>query len=389
MRLFGQGPSQLILSMGVILSLSSPLLFGSEENKAHVRDAQLLPHMQIAYQALIKILSATAKDQDSGSPKDFAKTEASLKVLSEEAKAIHALVQKNDKGHEFLSQELQKSSELAYIRYKNGFRDQSKFHLSEVVNTCFSCHTSRNSVVDSSFTSAFSKDLEQDEFDPLARARFLSLSRQFESSAAAYESLLLGRNIGIDELMNFDPMVEYLILSLRVKNDSGRALKTFQKMQKQPYPEVVKRDLNTWIEGLQSIPSFDPKASSLDNAKALIAQAKASMEFPRDRSGMVQYVLASKYLHDYLINENLSKDQKAQAYYELGGCELILATQFSSDEANTYFAEVIRLSPKSDLARKAYARYEENVLYSFSGSSGLHLPDDEKAKMIDLKKLSF
>ncbi|MBC7661586.1 MAG: hypothetical protein H7249_17960 [Chitinophagaceae bacterium] len=367
----------------------APQGYSEGQKAADSRDLELHPHMQIAYQNLVKILNATARDTDSRSPAERSKIEAHLKALADEATIIHRMVLSGDKGHEFLSEELQRSSGLAYSRYSAGFREQAKFHISEVVNACFGCHTSRESSHDSSFTASFSKDLELESFDSLARARFLTLSRRFEDSASEYERILKSNNINADEMINFDPVVEYLILTLRVKNDQRRALKTLEAMQKNTYPEVIKQDLEAWSKALRAVPLADNHGNGLERGRALIALAKGQMEFPKDRSGMVQYVLASKYIQEFLRTENLTDLDKAQGYYELGGCELLLSTPYSADEANIYFAETIRLSPKTPLSKKAFTRYEENLVNGYSGSSGYHLPEDEAKKLNELRKISF
>lgn len=386
MSLLKRAQGTAISGLTLVILMGSSIASALDQPKVERRELELRPHMQLAYGALVKVLAATAKESEVNNYKGMVETESALKVMADEAKIIHSITMKGDKEHEFLSQELQKSTELAYNRYKGGFREQAKFHISDVVSTCFGCHTSRNSAFDSQFTSTFTKDVQLDNFEPLAKARFLSLSRQFELSASEYESLFLSKGLSTDELINLDPMVEYLILTVRVKNDVNRALKAFTALGKRNFPETVKRDIASWVLGLKSIQAQTPEKDKLTQSKNMIKMARGSMEYPRDRSGMVQFVLASKYLHEYVNEEGLSKERKAETYYELGGCENVLATQFSADEANIYFAEAIRLAPKTDLARKAFARYEENVLYGYSGSSGVHLPEDEKLRLENLKK---
>lgn len=359
----------------------------AEKTEVPQTNSALLPHMQIAYQSLIKVLSFTARGDDPMRSADFQRAADQLKTLSDESKIIHDLVRKDEKGKEYLASELETNTRLAYIRFKAGHADQARFYISDVVNTCFGCHTSRSSPIDSRFTTAFIKDLNQIGLDPLAKARFLSLSRQFEASEDAYEKMFLQEDLDLDEFIHFDPLVEYLILTLRVKDEPERALKTLKALKNRDLPAVVKREISAWMLALKNTENL--RGTSAQKAEALMRLGRGSMEFPRDRTGVVEFILASKYLRDSLNSAGLDPKTKAQTYYDLGGCELVLDTSFASDEANVYFGEAIRLAPKSDLARKAYARYEENVYAGYSGSSGVHIPDDERQTLASLKKLAF
>lgn len=378
---------KLTLSTAAILTCSLAMMgfkIDSNEN-TYIR---FRPHMQALYQSLTGVLGYALRDADSLSAKDLATIEQQLKGLSEQAKAVRVIASESDKGHELLARELEKNSELAYSKFKSGKRDQAKFYVSDVVNTCFGCHTSRSGGKDSQFTAKLSQDINLGEFDPLAKARFLSLSRQFEASEAEYEKILLSNKLNTDELINMDPVVEYLVLSLRVRDDSQRALKTLKSIESKPYPEVIKSDIKNWAAALSRHQNEKGKGTLLEQARKLIAEAKSSMEFPSDRSGMVQYILASKLLNAYLLQKDLTPSLKAETYYELGGCENIVGNRLI-DEATAYFEDAIRTQPKSPLARRAFARYEENLLNGYSGSGGLHLPDDEKSKLEQLRKLAF
>lgn len=382
MRAMGLGFALTILQLAVVGQIWAATAPDSSE-------LAYRPPMHSLYVSLVGILDFTLLDSDKVRSQDLKSTEQHLKNMAEQAKAIYLLAAKSDKGREFLAKELVDNSELAYQKFKTGHQSQAKYFLSEVVSTCFGCHTSRSSTRDSDFTASLARDVDLSRFDPLAKARFLALSRQFESAEIEYEKVLLADVPNLDELINMDPMVEYLTLTLRVRTDFKRTMATLSKMASRNYPEVVKRDILSWIDALLSIEKQKVEGDQLASALLLIRQAKSKMEFPKDRSGIIHYIIASRMLEDYLKSKSLDNSSKAIAYYELGGCELFLNTNLSSESANAYFEESVKLVPKSDLAKKAFVRFEENMIYGYSGSSGLNLPLEEKKKIEKLKALAY
>jgi hypothetical protein len=299
------------------------------------------------------------------------------------------LASASDKGHQVLASELAADAKAAYAHFKAGQTSQARFFLSDVAGTCLNCHTSRSSSHDSSFSVDFNKDLHWEGFEPLAKARFLALSRQFEAASHEYEKLFLSQALSADEFVNLDPIVEYLIIDIRVRNDPASALKTLEAMNKSEYPALIKEDLASWTSALKRNRERKGKSGSLAQAKVSMRLAHEMMQYPQDRSGLVDTLFASRDLHDFIQSKSISSADKAEAYYLLGICEFTVGASLFADESIGYFEEAIRLRPKTDIARKAYARFEENILFGYSGSSGVHLPDEEKRRLNELKKLAY
>lgn len=356
--------------------------------KDHDRYAEFKPQMQAVYASLIQVMKVLLKDAEVTDGKERAALEAQFRNLAERSQVIRDIAAKSDRGHQVLASELAKSTQMAHAQFKAGNMTQTRFFLSDVVNTCFTCHTSRSSD-DSKFVINFQKDLNWSQFEPLSKARFLALSRQFEAAAREYEQLFSSQTLSADSLINLDPFVEYLIVSIRVRDDAASVLKTLQGLKMDGYPELVKKDLSAWISELKAQEGQKKaRGSALDQAKSHMARARASMEYPRDRAGLIQYILASKILHELVNAKDSPPANKAEAYYLLGITELSIGSSLFADESIAYFEEAIRLQPRSALAKKAFAQLEENLLFAYTGSSGVNLPEDEKKRLDELRKLA-
>lgn len=373
----------------VALLVIGTLSFGFSPPDNPDRYAEFRPPMQSIYASLIPAIGFLLRDDARMTKEEKANIEAGLQSLAENSAAIERLAQKSDKGHQILAGELATNAKSAYSQFKAGHSAQARFFLSDVVNACFNCHTSRGSDSDSRFVGNFNKDIQWEKFEPIAKARFLALSRQFESASKEYERLLRSNDISLDELINRDPFLEYMILEIRVRNDPGAVLKALESMKLDAYPEIVKKDVRAWITTLKEERSRKPSGNALSQAKAHILRAKELMDYPQDRAGIVHYIFASRLLHDAIRQKGISPAYQAEAYYQLGLSELVLGTNLFDGEALAFFEETVKLQPKTDLARKAFAQYEELLRFGYSGSGGVNLPAEEKAKIGSLRKLAY
>ncbi len=373
----------------ILLALATTVLSGFKAPESVKESSEFKPHMQSIYASVVQLMPLFLADQSKMSGKEKERMETQLKNLAEQSQSIQKLALKSDASHMAKARDLAVSSEAAYAQFKENRQGQARFLLSDVLNTCFGCHTSRESEKDSQFVTNFNKDVKWQSLEPLARARFLALSRQFDASIKEYEVLLKSANISEDDFINLDPLVEYLILGLRVRNDRDRVENTLKSIKQDLYPQIVKNDINAWLKTLEDIKKEKPASRSMLEAKNQMALAKQSIEYPQDRKGLVRYIIASRLLNEVVQDKSLPSIERAEAYYNLGLCENIIDVNYFSDQSLAYFEETIRLSPRSELSKKAFAQFEDIVRFSFSGSAGTSIPESEKEKMRSLKKLAL
>ena len=75
--------------------------------------------------------------------------------------------------------------------------------------------------------------------------------------------------------------------------------------------------------------------------------------------------------------------------YLLGQSYKELPFSLSEQLPEMMFEEVIRETPASDLAGRAYAAYSELVTLAYTGSEGTDIPDDVKRIQAELYNLAF
>jgi hypothetical protein len=52
-----------------------------------------------------------------------------------------------------------------------------------------------------------------------------------------------------------------------------------------------------------------------------------------------------------------------------------------------YYESCVRTSPKTQLSKTCYHRLKNSILLGYSGSSGTHLPREERERLKELQKL--
>jgi hypothetical protein len=64
-----------------------------------------------------------------------------------------------------------------------------------------------------------------------------------------------------------------------------------------------------------------------------------------------------------------------------------IGRDFWVSQAHQYLESAIRLAPKQAFAKHAYALLEEDIVLSYSGSSGINVPEDVVEHLTQLRQL--
>lgn len=270
------------------------------------------------------------------------------------------------------------------FRLGNKAKAQSLVHYQ--VEFCVSCHTQRSAPSDSSLTLDFMGELQNQEYDPIEKARLLTLVRRFDDAMKHYEDILSSRSISTEQKVLSNTFLDYLVLGIRVKDDPARVRAFLAERLNKKEPEVVRKAYQDTIEAIDQIGAMKgPRHFQF--ARQLIEDGYKNRDYPRDRKSMVHYLLASRIIRQELNRQkNLSKADQAHHSLLLGQAELMIdGYDFG---AMRYFESAIRQFPHSEVAGKAFDLYHENLSLGFTGSSGTHIPEEEVKVLEELKALA-
>lgn len=328
------------------------------------------------------------------SPKKFedpTKKEAiskALKELAENAIGLENHGKHLDQSFSFMSRSLAFDSREILQRFEQGKFNQARYLVQHVTENCIACHT-RLPGPDSPKADKFFATIDMQELTLPEKAKLQTALRQFDNGMETYETILLSNDFSADELGLSDTIVDYLLVAIRVKSDLMRAADTLDKFRKRgDLPLYLSHNVEQWGDSLRTVAKMKSSSKpALSQARTMIEAGKKLMLFPVDRQALVYNLVASSILHRYLESGRADSVSSAEAYFLLGTAESLTGRSFWVSPTSSYLEASVRLNPKSPFARKAYDLLEEALIFEYSGSAGVHLPEDVERKLIELRQL--
>ena len=284
----------------------------------------------------------------------------------------------NGKEFSYFSQE----AATAFFR---GNKPKAQALIQFQTESCMSCHTMQKTSSEPTLPLNFLSAIEYANLSVWAKARYLTMARQFHLAMDEYEQLLSSDAIPQGAKILSTAYHEYLIVGLRVLSEEKRVKGFLTQQVKKGEPEIVAKAMKSWIASIDHVHNLK-KPWTEATARALITKAEAKKSYPADKNGVVYYIYASDILRSALdASAKLPKAELAAVHYSLGQCEL--GIDVFNFKAMNYFEKAIRLAPGSKTALKAYELYKENLHLSFSGSGGTHIPEEDSKRLEELGKL--
>lgn len=268
--------------------------------------------------------------------------------------------------------------------FQAGSLDYARGTLKNVMNHCFNCHSLNNVGAKLSWDLSGVRNLN---LTPLEKADLLVATRQFDQSKTLLENLLKDTDYVQNSPFDFESALRrYLAMMVRVEKDPKATLKEFSALEsRKEIPFYIHDHLRTWNESLKAWSKEKPNQGTLmDQAKARMKAAHRIQNFAKDHSGDVEYLRVTNLLHEYL-REPHSNLQEAEAYYLLGQSYEVLDELGYWNVHETYYENCIRTAPKTPLAQNCYRRLQASVYLGYSGSSGVHVPANERQRLNELK----
>ncbi len=332
------------------------------------------------------LLPLSASAERFGAPANRETVVGALRSLSANADALSAHVRPDDPRFRHLGGALARDARDALWTYEKGQTQSSQFLVQQLTESCISCHA-RLPSGDSPLAEKFLAEKEMKQFTPAERAGLQVATRRFNDALDSYEQILGSAEYAPAELL--DPITDYLILAVRVKQDPQRPLPTLEAFARRPdLWRYLRLDVEHWLASLRRLGPEVGTPPRLERARALLDEARAEIRFPADRRALVHYVVASSMLHRYIdAHAAAGGESVAEAYYLLGLVESRIGRNAWVSQAGVLLEESIRRAPKSPFAETAYAILEEETLFDYGGGNGEGLPPEVAANLASLRAL--
>lgn len=345
--------------------------------------------MDNIFDPIAQVLPLSFNDSDFTSSKNKNFITAKLKDLSSNAHILEKHASHKSRSFEFVAKSLERDAKNLYRWYTKGQFDEARFTLHNMTENCIACHSSLPENQKFPPADKFFAALKLNELPPLEKAHIQVLSRQFDAAIATYEEVLRSKEIHPLNLIVLGAFTDYLKICIHVKSDLKRPQPLMKEIMERPVtPLHVKEQLGRWLATLQKLDQEGViTQTDLGVARKILTDGRGLMEFPRDRDGLVHYLVASAILNRIVYQKEDQGSQMAEAYYWLGVSESLIEHSLWIQKSEFYFETAIRLAPGADFAPKAYALLEDSYISGYTGSSGTHLPDDIRELLSELRKI--
>ena len=298
---------------------------------------------------------------------------------------MHAQQRGGDAGSEFLAAALKRTARTALRNFEVGNLEAARSAIWNATRVCMTCHARLPSVGDSGIVRDFVDEADFTGLSVPERVQVQLATRQFDAALKDLEDLLASRDYEASQLVRW--LTNYLLISIRVKGDLHRPLPVLASFAlREDVWQGLRSDIEQWIVRLHQLAQATRPEPTLEAARALIDDARQRGVVPYSRAPMIDYVMASSLLQKYLQQRTVRGEALAQIYYMLAITEIGIGDNYILNQAEHYLESSVRAAPATPIAAQAFALLEEHVLFSFTGSSGTHLPDDVQ-RMLDEYRL--
>ena len=320
-----------------------------------------------------------------GAPEQSAAQAESLAVLRRRSGELAEHGGPLPPGARLLATALEDDATRAETFFSRGAYQSAAFLIARIVDDCSGCH-SRLPSGNAPVSAGFVDSRRMQGLDGVERAEIAAATRQFDRALELFESAFRASDASPEILLS--PLTRYLIVSLRVARDPGRAAATIGRLaRRDDLPPVVARDLAHWHRALEATSAKDLEGTTVAAATAALERAEGLARHGADRRPLVEFLVASTQANDLAAKPQDSPQDVALLYELLGRAEQGIAQNIWSTRADLYWETAIRLSPGSPAAKRAFESLETEIRAGYTGSSGLHLPDDEAQRIEALRAL--
>ncbi len=316
--------------------------------------------------------------------------QAALKSLAQSASILEQHGNQENLASAFLRESLSRDARSALNTYEKGRYRESRFVLNQMIDNCVGCHSKLPSASGFERGGEFIEEIKTQNLSLEERVRLEVATRQFDAALATYEEMFRSSSISPQEIDLLGAFQGYFEITIQVRADFSRPLATLKRFgEREDLHGYLANQVRAWIGALEELSREGGPGEGLGSAKLLIQEARMRSVFPEDPNSLVYYVAAAGVLHRFVDGGVKDKQELAEAFYLLGVTESHVSHSYWISETEYYLETSIRLAPKADFAKRAYAFLEELTTAGFTGSAGVNVPRDEQARLAELYALVY
>jgi hypothetical protein len=374
-----------------LLSMTSASLFAVDhpaDKTPTTEQVETRSIMAGIFSSLTTVLPISMDTKEFSDPKNRDKILTELRKLRDSTTTLVDHTKKFEGSYGFIAKSMARDLRDIYTWYDKGSATEARYLLQQVSDNCVNCHMKLPDPGHAPKMDHFFKDVAITKLSPPEKARLQVALRQFDDALVTWEDMFRTWPKS-GELFAMDTLPEYLKVAIRVKGDGKRALASLDLLIKRgDLPKFMTREVQSWRASLLKLtPELTKNGQELTRADKIIQNARKAMEYPMDRTGLVDYIVASGLLNRYMQDRGLKAEQTSEAYYLLGVTESLIGRSTWLTQTDYYLEASVRAAPKTKTAQKSFNALEQQLLMEYSGSGGTNIPDDVQSNLEELRTL--
>ena len=383
----------MLIVFGIVtVATTNPSL--SDQSSFRQEGASWNKKMQELYKTLANLLTDVTSDSRFHDPRNQYRIKNEANKL---ASLAHDLNKKSmisldaDPTIPLVAGLLARETKRATIELRRNNLSYARSIFRTVPSYCIACHT-RNSTGPQFTQLPFEPTSKS--LTPIERGEFFAASRQFDRAQQEFSKIIQDPKTANTYSFDWERAIhQSLSIAVRVKQDPTQAqeiIKTILSMKNAP--SSIKEDAKIWKILVQEWQEeYHHQAVTEEGLYAealhLMAKAREIQKYPMDRTAEILYLRASAVIHDLL--QSAPQGIHANEALLLAGLSYeVLSPLKTEDLHDLYYETCIRRSPHTSTADLCYRRYEQSIIFGYTGSSGTDVPKDVREKLLELRNLS-
>lgn len=369
---------------GIVLASLLTLGCGDEAVEERPRESpETRALMGRIYQSLRVALPETVGEEPFSDPARRSEIAAALDLLEENAGLLESHSEQDDVTRH-LARSIARDAREVRDAFANGRYARSGFLLQQISEHCVNCHARLPDEAERPLARSFVDDTELSKLSAEQRATLQIATRRFDDALDTLEGILASPE---SPALMLGPLIDYLVVSIRVRGDFERPLPTLHRFAlREDLWEKLRKDVEFWLESLPALRQRAAGEPRLETARAIFQEANGAGRLPGDHRAVAHYVVASSILERLLESRTERDADTAEAYYTLGLIEAWIGRNYWVSSAPFLLESAVRVAPGAPFAARAYEILEEELVLSYQGVAD-ELPAADQARLDELRAL--
>lgn len=371
-----------VLALAIVLvGFTAPAATASDDESTRAIMTRIVESLQVA-------LPPSFDEKRFSDPANRERIATALRGLAADGASLERHAAQSNASFAFLSHSLAEDTRVISERYDAGRFEQARFLLYNLTEVCSACH----SQLPDDRLRQLGRNLVRDEaiatLPPDERARYEVATRQFDPALSSLEEYFADPSTDPGSLELTGQFETYLEVSLRVKRDPDRALKTLRKFrQRNDVPDRVEANVDSWIAALEALKAAEPTGTPLEYANRQLETAAGAESVRDERDLLVTMIATSGDLHRFVTEHQQADAELGEAYYLLGAIDAEIGRSFWASQAAHFLETSIRIGPGEAYAPVAYELLEAFLVAGYTGSAGQQVPPEVTTRLQELAEL--